>query len=150
MNSAKCFFAALAAVSLLAYADDSPGPSASERLKTARTAIAANNWSKAMFELDKAERDEPRNPEIQNLLGYTYRKQPKPDLRKAFEHYNMALKLDPNHKGTHEYIGEAYLMDKKPAEAEKHLMALEKICGNKSCEEYTDLAKSIADYKLKN
>ena len=30
------------------------------------------------------------------------------------------------------------------------LDALEKICGNKSCEEYTDLAKSIADYKLKN
>jgi hypothetical protein len=62
----------------------------------------------------------------------------------------MALQLDPKHKGAHEYIGEAYLMDKKPAEAEKHLASLEKICGNKTCEEYADLAKSLADYRAKN
>jgi hypothetical protein len=49
----------------------------------------------------------------------------------------------------HEYIGEAYLMEKNPAEAEKHLAELEKICGNKTCEEYADLSKAIADYKQK-
>ena len=65
-------------------------------------------------------------------------------------HLLETLKLDPRHKGAHEYIGEAYLMDKKPAEAEKHLAELEKICGNKSCEEYADLAKAIADYKSRN
>jgi hypothetical protein len=57
------------------------------------------------------------------------------------------LQLDPKHKGAHEYIGEAYLMDKKPAEAEKHLASLEQICGNKTCEEYVDLAAAIAKYK---
>ena len=41
-------------------------------------------------------------------------------------------------------------MDKKPAEAEKHLATLEKLCGNKTCEEYADLAKSLADYRVKN
>ena len=41
-------------------------------------------------------------------------------------------------------------MDKKPEEAEKHLGELKKICGNKSCEEYADLAKSITGYKRKN
>ena len=128
-------------------ADTASGPPVSERLANARKAIEAKDWGKAMFELNQAAREEPRNADVHNLLGYTYRKRATPDLTKAFEHYNTALKLDPKHKGAHEYIGEAYLMDKKPAEAEKHLARLEVLCGNKTCEEYADLAKSIADYK---
>ena len=128
-------------------ADTRSGPPVSERLANARKAIEAKDWGKAMFDLNQAAREEPRNADVHNLLGYTYRKRATPDLTKAFEHYNTALKLDPSHKGAHEYIGEAYLMDKKPAEAEKHLARLEVLCGNKTCEEYADLAKSIADYK---
>jgi Flp pilus assembly protein TadD len=154
----KYLFAALAAASVIAYAADTPGsspnvpaaPSVKERLASARKAIDAKDWSRAMSELNVAVREEPRNADVHNLLGYSYRKRATPDLAKAFEHYGTALKLDPRHKGAHEYIGEAYLMDKKPAEAEKHLVELEKICGNKSCEEYADLAKSIAEYKAKN
>jgi Flp pilus assembly protein TadD len=135
---------------LVLAADVSTGPSASERVANARKAIDAKDWSRALFELNQAVNDEPRNADAHNLLGYTYRKRPAPDLVKAFEQYNSALKLNPNHKGAHEYIGEAYLADKKPAEAEKHLARLETICGNKTCEEYADLFKSIADYKAKN
>ena len=149
--------AVLAAVSALAHAADTPGsnPSVratpvSERLGTARKAIETKDWSRAMSELNLAVRDEPRNADVHNLLGYSYRKRATPDLAKAFEHYKTALQLDPKHKGAHEYIGEAYLMDKKPAEAEKHLAQLETICGNKTCEEYADLAKSIASYKARN
>jgi Flp pilus assembly protein TadD len=131
-------------------ADFGGGPSTSERLASARKAIEAKDWARAKTELDAALREEPRNADVHNLLGYSYRKRANPDLPKAFEHYNMALKLNPNHRGAHEYIGEAYLMDKKPEEAEKHLAALEKICGNKTCEEYEDLAKSIAAYKAAN
>lgn len=148
---------ALAAASVMAHAADTPGSnpsvptvSVSQRLATARKAIDAKEWSRAMSELNSAVREEPRNADVHNLLGYSYRKRATPDLPKAFEHYQTALKLDPRHKGAHEYIGEAYLIDKKPAEAEKHLAELEKICGNKSCEEYADLAKAIADYKSKN
>ncbi len=125
-------------------------PSAGERIDLARQAIKSRDWKKALAELNLAVREEPRNADIHNLLGYSYRKQASPNLPKAFEHYNTALRLDARHKGAHEYIGEAYLMDRKPAEAEKHLAALEKICGNASCEEYADLAKSIADYKAKH
>lgn len=128
-------------------ADTAFGPPVSERLASARKAIGAKDWSKAMFELNQAAREDPRNADVHNLLGYTYRKRAAPDLTKAFEHYNTALKLDPKHRGAHEYIGEAYLMDKKPFEAEKHLARLEVLCGNKTCEEYADLARSIADYK---
>jgi Flp pilus assembly protein TadD len=136
-----------------AYAADTGGstaqPTASERVQTARDAIKSKDWKRAVAELKLAVRDEPRNADAHNLLGYSYRKQAKPDLAKAFEHYNTALKLDPKHKGAHEYIGEAYLIDKKPAEAEKHLAELEKLCGNKTCEEYADLFKAIGDYKTK-
>lgn len=151
----KSLIAALALTSVVvcgtAFAADTfSGPSTSERLTAARKAIEAKDWARAKTELDAAWREDPRNADVHNLLGYSYRKRANPDLPKAFEHYNTALKLNPNHKGAHEYIGEAYLMDKKPAEAEKHLAALEKICGNKTCEEYEDLAKSIAAYKAAN
>lgn len=132
-------------------ADIAPrGPSTNERLDLARKAIETKDWNKALFELNQAVQTEPRNADVHNLLGYTYRKRATPDLPKAFDHYKKALELNPQHKGAHEYIGEAYLMDKKPAEAEKHLARLEVICGNKTCEEYADLFKSIADYKAKN
>jgi Flp pilus assembly protein TadD len=152
----KHLAAVLALSSTLAYAVDTPGsipnmpsPSVAERLAAARKAIEAKDWNKASAELNAAVRQDPRNADVHNLLGYSARKRATPDLPKAFEHYNTALKLDPKHKGAHEYIGEAYLMDKKPAEAEKHLAELEKICGNKTCEEYADLAKAISDYRKK-
>ena len=133
---------------LLAAGDvSSSQPSVAERLTDARKAIDSGKWSTASSDLNVSLREEPRNADVHNLLGYYNRKKPQPDLAKAFEHYNIALKLDPKHKGAHEYLGEAYLMDKKPAEAEKLLASLETICGNKTCEEYKDLAGAIAKYK---
>ncbi len=125
-------------------------PSVAERLSAARTAIAAQQWSKALAELRVAAREEPRNAEVHNLLGYSYRKQARPDLDKAFEHYRMALQINPQHKGAHEYIGEAYLMARKPAEAERHLADLERLCGSRTCEEYVDLQKALRAYKTAN
>ena len=140
----------LAAAGTLAQAKDSfDGPTVSERLDSAHKAIQAKDWKKAMTELQAAVRDEPRNPDVHNLIGYTYRMQANADLPKSFEHYNIALKYNPNHKGTLEYMGEAYLMEKKPDEAEKMLVRLETVCGNKSCSEYQELFKAIADYKTK-
>ena len=127
-----------------------PQVSVQERLAKARQAVDAKDWKVAERELGVAVREAPRNADVQNLLGYTYRKRTPPDMAKAYEHYNQALKLDPNHKGAHEYIGEAYLQDRRLPEAEQHLAALERICGGTSCEEYQDLAKAVADYKAKN
>jgi Tfp pilus assembly protein PilF len=132
------------------FAADTPSAPASaapDRMVTARAAIAAKDWQKAIVQLTAIVKAEPKNADAHNLLAYSNRKQAQPNLAKAFEHYKIALQLDPTHKGAHEYIGEAYLMDKKPEEAEKHLATLEKLCGNTSCEEYADLAKSLADYR---
>ena len=97
--------------------------------------------------LQDAARDEPGNADLHNLLGYSYRKQTTPNLARAFEHYQQALRLDPAHCGAHEYIGEAYLMDGKLADARRHLTELERLCGNRTCEEYADLAAAIARYR---
>jgi Tfp pilus assembly protein PilF len=122
-------------------------PTAAERLDKGRAAIAKKDWRQAIAELRASVRADPGSADAHNLLAYSYRKQAKPELDKAFEHYRAALKIDPKHKGAHEYIGEAYLMNKEPAKAEEHLAALEKICGNKTCEEYADLAKALASFK---
>jgi Flp pilus assembly protein TadD len=156
MKYAVILAAAVFTASLLHAADMAgPGqgpaqPTAQERLAKARKAVEAREWSAAQRELNAALREAPRDADLHNLMGYTYRKRGSPDLVKAFEHYNMALKFNPQHRGAHEYMGEAYLMEKRPAEAERLLGELEQICGNRDCEEYRDLAKSIADYKARN
>ena len=83
-------------------------------------------------------------PDIQNYLGYAYRNAGQMD--KAFAHYERALKLNPRHRGAHEYIGEAYLMLGKPAQAQAHLKALQTIC-LLPCEEFDDLKKKIDRYQ---
>lgn len=133
-----------------ALAEDTPsnmGPVVQDHLNSARAAIVAKDWSRAIAVLDVAVKAEPRNADAHNLLGYSHRKQTRPDLARAFEHYKLALQSDPAHRGAHEYIGEAYLMDQRPAEAEKHLAQLARLCGNLTCEEYVDLAEAIAAYK---
>ena len=115
-------------------------------LVAGKAAIEAKDWKKAIDNLSLAAAREPANADIQNFLGYANRKSG--NLEAAFKHYNEALKLDPKHRGAHEYIGEAYLMAGNPAKAEEHLAALDKLCLF-SCEEYRDLKKSIADYKAK-
>lgn len=133
--------------------DSSPAPARQasvDHVARARQAVASRDWSVAQRELQVAVREQPQNADVHNLLGYTYRKRASPDMVKAYEHYNMALKINPDHKGAHEYIGEAYLQDKRLPDAEVHLAALQRICGGTACEEYQDLAKAIAEYKAKN
>ena len=84
------------------------------------------------------------NADIHNYLGYAYRKSG--NLDAAFKSYAVALRLDPKHKGAHEYVGEAYLLVNNLPKAQEHLAALDKICFL-SCEEYRDLKKNIEEYK---
>jgi Flp pilus assembly protein TadD len=141
--------AALAAALLgpapaLADADVAAPPAGNQDFDQGAAAIRAKDWSKALQHLSAAARQEPANADVQNLLGYAYRNQKKLDL--AFKHYGEALRLDPRHKGAHEYVGEAYVMTGNKAKAQEHLAALERICG-KGCEEYQDLARAIAQAK---
>jgi Flp pilus assembly protein TadD len=110
----------------------------------AKKAIEAKQWDKALYSLKYVKAEDA---EVYNLTGYASRKLGKMD--DAFRNYKIALQMNPNHRGAHEYVGEAYLITNNPAMAEEHLAALEKICG-KNCEEYKDLAREIAEYKTKH
>jgi tetratricopeptide (TPR) repeat protein len=108
-----------------------------------RKAFEAKNWHSAIKSFSSAENRNPRNADIQNYLGYAYRKTGK--LVLAFKHYNQALALNPRHRGAHEYIGEAYLIKGDLKSAQKHLAALREIC-SLPCDELTDLEREIASY----
>jgi Flp pilus assembly protein TadD len=112
-----------------------------------RKALDAKDWNGAIKSLALAARRNPNNADIQNYLGFAYRKRGKLDL--AFKHYKQALSLDPRHRGAHEYIGEAYLMKGDLKSAEKHLKALREIC-SLTCEELTDLERAIANHAKKS
>ena len=107
-------------------------------------AIKARTGTRRSTHLTPTRRIEPANADAQNLLGYAYATSSSYDL--AFKHYGEALRLDPQHRGAHEYIGEAYVLVGDKAKAQEHLAALERICG-KGCDEYQDLAKAIAQAK---
>ena len=111
-----------------------------------KKALDAKNWRAAIELLGQAALRDSRNADIQNYLGYAYRHAGQ--LDRAFEHYGKALRLNPRHRGAHEYIGEAYLMVNNPAKAAEHLAALEKICVL-PCEEYADLKAKLAAYGAK-
>jgi tetratricopeptide (TPR) repeat protein len=87
---------------------------------------------------------DPRNPDIQNYIGYAYRRLRQ--LGPAIGHYQQALALNPRHRSAHEHLGEAYLVLGEPATAEQHLAALEDVCLI-GCDEYDDLKRAIAAYK---
>jgi len=80
----------------------------------------------------------------ENWIAYSYRKSGQ--LDQAFLHYDKALKIDPEHRGAHSYLGEAYLMAGNLSKAEEHLKVLDKLCFL-PCSEYTALKKSVAYYK---
>ena len=84
-----------------------------------------------------------RNADIQNYLGYAYRRLRQFDP--AMQHYRQALTLNPRHRSAHEHLGEAYLVQGDLAKAKEQLAALERICLI-PCDEYDDLKRAIAEY----
>jgi tetratricopeptide (TPR) repeat protein len=108
------------------------------------SAIKAKNFEQAIPLLLRYVARSPDDANGENWLAYAYRKSGQ--LDPAFEHYAKALKIDPNHLGAHEYVGEAYLMAGNLAKAEEHLKILDKLC-LLPCEEYSDLKTAVAAYR---
>lgn len=111
-----------------------------------KKAVKAGNYDSAVGYLTRAAKKDPKNADIYNLLGFSYRKLGKTD--KAFQYYNTALRLDPKHRGANEYLGELYLETDQLAKAEERLEVLDKAC-SWGCEEYDELKESIEKYKVK-
>ena len=113
-------------------------------LASGRKAVQVQDWKMAVDSFNRVAAREPNNPDVQNLLGYAWRKSGNLDL--AFKYYNEALRLNPEHRGAHEYIGEAYLMVNNLPKAEEHLAQLNKLCFL-PCSEYSELKKAVEKYK---
>jgi Flp pilus assembly protein TadD len=110
-----------------------------------KKAVESQDWNKAVELLTKAVQTDPKNADAHNLLGYAYRK--KGAFQASFEHYEEALRLNPQHKHAHEYIGEAYLLTDNLAKAELHLAELQKLCTPIPCEEFKELKRAVEAYK---
>jgi tetratricopeptide (TPR) repeat protein len=112
--------------------------------KAGKKALRAENWNVAIAAFELAALRDPTNADIQNYIGYAYRR-----LRQmgpAIGHYQKALMLNSRHRSAHEHLGEAYLVLGEPARAQQLLAALENLC-LLPCEEYADLKRAIAAYK---
>ena len=142
-------FTALPGAVLAAGGGSDPAPLAAPKdpvIQRAETAIDRKDWAGAQTALREGLQSNSRNADYHNLLAYSIRKGPNPDMSQVFQHYNEALSINPKHKGAHEYLGEAYLMVGNVAKAKEHLAQLDKLCFF-GCSEFTELKNAIGDYE---
>ena len=76
-----------------------------------------------------------------NYLGFTSRKLG--DFKSAEIYYLSGLKIEPNHNGINEYLGELYLSTDRKDKALERL----KVLKNCKCDEYIELKELIEGKK---
>jgi len=112
--------------------------------KAGKRALGAEDWNGAIAAFELAALRDPLNADIQNYIGYGYRRLRQ--LGPAIGHYQQALTLNPHHRSAHEHLGEAYLVLGESGKTEQLLAALGNLCLI-PCEEYDDLKRVLAAYK---
>lgn len=130
----------LAAAPALAAATGGDTAAVPSPLAQARAEIDAGRYPQAMRLLATIVRDDPRNADALNLMGYANRKMKR--LAEAARWYDAALKVDPRHVGALEYQGELFVELGQMDRARQNLLVLKSVCG--TCAEYRDLAEAIA------
>lgn len=140
------FFSILLGLTLSANAaDTSPaGPSAPNWQKEAKQLIVDKKFDQAINLL--SQNSDKQSADWHNLMGFSLRKKSLPDLLEAENQYKLALAKDPKHRGALEYYGELLLLKNDLTGAEIMLSRLDKAC-TFGCEEYTDLKKSVLQFK---
>jgi Flp pilus assembly protein TadD len=131
-------------------ADSSPAPRAPSDVYLQRYDAAKDrkDWSAAADVMKDAVAAKPDNADYHNLYAYSLRKSGTKEMDVVFQHYNEALRLDPKHRGAHEYLGEAYLQVGNLAKAKDELAALDKLCLF-GCSEYSELKNAVSQYEAR-
>ena len=106
-------------------------------LTKARALIKAEDWAAAIKELRRLQ-IQGLNADVLNLLAFSQRKSG--DFETAYKNYQRALKIDPDHKGAREYLGELYIQTGRIEEARAQLEILKRLCP----EEREDLEEALA------
>ena len=102
---------------------------------------AKKRYERALKFLIKSNEEKPNQADTLNYLGFATRKLG--DYKKGEEYYLLGLKIDPNHKGINEYLGELYVVTNRINLANERLNVL-KSC---NCEEYEELKEIIEGKK---
>ena len=110
-------------------------------LAKAQSSINGEQYKRAIRTLNDIVKTNARNADAYNLLGFSYRKTK--DFKRAERNYARALRINPEHKGALEYMGELFLETDRRPKAEELLARLEKLCPS-GCEELEDLRGAFA------
>ena len=102
---------------------------------------AQKRYAKAQKLLLKSNKKKPLQADTLNYLGFTTRKLG--DYEKGEEFYLQGLKIEPNHNGINEYLGELYIVTNRMDLAKERLNVL-KSC---DCKEYKQLKEIIEGTK---
>ncbi|XOJ68687.1 hypothetical protein ABXT65_05030 [Candidatus Pelagibacter sp. Uisw_127] len=105
--------------------------------KKGKTEKARKRYAKAQTLLLKSNIEKPLQADTLNYLGFTTRKLG--DYEKGEEYYLLGLKIEPNHKGINEYLGELYVVTERIDLAKERLEVL----SGCNCEEYDELKEII-------
>jgi tetratricopeptide (TPR) repeat protein len=133
----------LNSMNVVANSSDSDAPE-SKSMDSARKALDDGDYATAIGHLKQALDDDSQSANALNLMGYSLRKSGK--LDQAFDFYQKALDIEPEHLGANEYLGELYLQRDELDKAEQRLALLDEACFL-PCEEYTELKEAIAEYR---
>jgi tetratricopeptide (TPR) repeat protein len=106
-------------------------------------AIDAKDFKAAIKHLKLVSSAAPKSADVQNYLGYSYRKSG--DSKAALKYYMKALKIMPTHAGANEYLGELYLEMKDVPKAEERMAVLTSCC--KETPQAKQLLDAMTEYK---
>ena len=102
---------------------------------------AKDNYEKALAHLVILFNKNQNNADTLNYLGFATRKIG--DYKNAEFYYRKGLKIEPNHVGINEYLGELYVITKRIELAKGRLEVLK----NCNCKEYDKLKEIIEGTK---
>ena len=100
-------------------------------------ATRSHNFQVAMDLFDKALQEDPKNPDILNMLAHSQRKVGKID--QAIANYKKALVWRPHFPEAREYLGEAYI------QAAQEQMEILKSYKDEGAEQLEDLTKALKE-----
>ena len=130
----------------IAFADGGGGGRES-KLTPYLDLIDKKDFHQAIEKLEKALSEDPENPDFLNLVAYSHRNLGNYEI--ALNYYQKALKLDPEHRGVNEYLGELYLRFGDLDKALERLAVLDSECFF-GCDELDDLEDAIDEYRKSN
>ena len=117
------------------------------RLAPFQKLIEDKKFDAAVGKLRAALREQPEDADLLNLLAFSQRNLERYD--EALENYLKALRIDPDHRGANEYLGELYLQLGQLERARERLKVLDEECFF-GCDEYDELEEAIENYISKN